>query len=102
VEERFGGPVWHASGSHRSGSEREARRVARSSLVGVGDEAFGEWEYAGEKPGVFHVLRRLTADERSEFGVPEPYDIRGTTEERARIDAVYAEAPHLRVLIPWS
>jgi hypothetical protein len=100
VEEQFGGPVWHASGSTPSGSRRDARRLARSGLAGVGDATLGEWEFDGEKRGVFHVLRRLTAGERAEFSVPEPYDIRGTDEERERMAAVYVEAPHLRAVMP--
>jgi hypothetical protein len=76
--------------------------VARAGLIAVGERTLGEWEYAGEKRGVFHVVRRLTADERREFDVPDPYDIRGTDEERVRIEAVYAEAPHLRSLMPWA
>jgi hypothetical protein len=76
--------------------------VARAGLAAVGEKSLGEWEYAGEKRGIFHVVRRLTAEECAEFAVPEPYDIRGTDEERSRIAAVYAEAPHLRSLIPWA
>jgi hypothetical protein len=42
--------------------------------------------------GIVHVQRRLTNDERVAFSVPEPYDIRGTDEERARLQATLAEA----------
>jgi hypothetical protein len=93
VEENFGGPVWHASGRGRTISD--SRRICRDGLRDVGDAALGEWEFDGEKRGVVHVIRRLSATERVRFAVPDPYDIRGTEEEHQRITAVYAEAPHL-------
>jgi len=93
VEENFGGPVWHASGRGRTlpGS----RQIVRDGLRGVGDASLGEWQFDGEKAGVVHLQRRLSDAEREEFGVPEPYDIRGTYEEHRRIAAVYREAPYL-------
>lgn len=98
MEENFGGPVWHASARGRTLSE--SRRICRDGLRGVGDASLGEWRQEGEKPGVFHVQRRLSDWERERFQVPEPYDIRGTVEERQRIAAVYAEAPYLRAVMP--
>jgi hypothetical protein len=98
VAENFGGPVWHASGRGRTISD--SRQICRDGLRGVGDAALGEWEYDGVKPGVIHLIRRLSAAERERFAVPEPYDIRGTDEERQRIAAVYAEAPHLVRRLP--
>lgn len=64
-------------------------------LRGVGDASLGQWEHDGEKPGVVHVQRRLSDAERERFGVPEPYDIRGTDEEVARIVSVLEDAPWL-------
>lgn len=100
MEENFGGPVWHASGSTPDGNPRDGRRLARAGLAGVGDAVLGEWTYDGERPGIVHVIRRLTGAEREAFGVPEPYDIRGTAEERIRVVRVYAEAPHLIGAMP--
>jgi hypothetical protein len=77
-----------------------AKSNARAALSGVGDVALGEWQYQGERAGIWHVIRRLSAEERETFGVPEPYDIRGTDEELRRIEAVYAEAPYLRSVMP--
>ena len=95
MEERFGGPVWHASGSTYKGGLSGAKTVARAGLNGVGDKDLGQWEYVGEQPHIWHVIRRITDAEREEFNVPEPFDIRGTPEERIRIGRVYVEAPHL-------
>jgi len=95
VAENFGGPVWHASGKSRK--QRDALAIALSGISGVGDAEVGEWrDLKGVRGGVVHVLRRLSVEEREEFSVPEPYDIRGTDEERRRIEAVYAEAPYLQ------
>lgn len=66
------------------------------ALNGVGDKDLGQWEDDGMGRGVYHVQRRLTAEEREAFSVPEPYDIRGTEEEERRIALVLAEAPYLR------
>jgi hypothetical protein len=93
--------VWHASGSTPDRNPREGRRLARAGLSGVGDAELGEWAYEGERPGIFHVLRRLTTEEREAFGVPEPYDIRGTPEEQRRVAAVLNEASYLRAHFPW-
>jgi hypothetical protein len=98
VEENFGGPVWHASGCGRTIGD--SRAICRNGLVGVGDARAGEWDFAGEKPDVIHVIRRLSRAERSLFGVPDPYDIRGTAEEHRRIQAVYDEAPYLMGMLP--
>jgi hypothetical protein len=94
VAEDFGGPVWHASGLGRN--ERESRRIALDGIGFAGEVTLGQWISAGVRQGIIHVQRRLSVEERDEFGVPEPYDIRGTAEEHRRIAAVYAEAPHLR------
>jgi hypothetical protein len=64
-------------------------------VAGVGDAELGQWEGIFGRSDVWHVQRRLTADERERFGVPEPVDVRGTDEEQRRIAAVLAEAPHL-------
>lgn len=94
MAENFGGPVWHASARGRNRSE--SRRICIDGLRGVGDESLGQWEFDGEKSGVVHVQRRLSTAEQERFGVPEPYDIRGTAEESERIGRVFAEAPYLR------
>jgi hypothetical protein len=93
VAENFGGPVWHASGKGRT--IRESKQIALDGLTGVGDRTLGEWT---DDPGrgIFHVQRRLSAEEREAFGVPEPFDIRGTPEEAKRIAQVFEEAPYLR------
>jgi hypothetical protein len=101
VEERFGGPVWHASGRGRTPSI--SRALALEALSGVGDKRLGQWvDEQGMGRGIVHVVRRLTEEEREEFSVPEPYDIRGTDEEQRRIAAVLAEAPHLRRAFSWA
>jgi hypothetical protein len=87
--------VWHASGRGRN--ESESRRIALDGLRGAGNALLGQWiEVGSPGSGIVHVLRRLSAEEREAFGVPEPFDIRGTDEETRRIAAVYAEAPYLR------
>jgi hypothetical protein len=95
VAENFGGPVWHASGKGRTA--RESKQIALDGLTGVGDRQLGEWiDETGMGRGIVHVQRRLSDEEREAFGVPEPFDIRGTPEEERRIAAVFAEAPCLR------
>lgn len=95
MAENFGGPVWHASG--KGSTAKESRRIALAGLNGVGDSAAGQWiDEVGGGRGIVHVQRRLTEAEREQFGVPEPYDIRGTPEQERRIAVVYAEAPYLR------
>lgn len=91
--ENFGGPVWHASGCGRKLAD--SKTICHAALRGAGDAALGEWEGVLGRGDIWHVQRRLTDDERAQFAVPEPYDIRGTDEEHARIQAVFAEAPHL-------
>lgn len=87
--------MWHASA--QGYARRESLQIARQALKGVGDAALGEWKEDGTRGYIVHVKRRLTDLERQEFGVPEPIDIRGTSEEEARIAAVYAEAPGLMI-----
>lgn len=99
MAERFGGPVWHASGSTPDRKKRDALRIALAGLAGVGDARLYETRYDGERVGIVHVIRRLSGEEREEFGVPEPYDIRGTQEEQDRLAAVYGEAPYLRAFM---
>lgn len=74
--------------------------MCRDGLRGVGDASLGEWLQDGTKDGVVHLLRRLSAAEQIEFAVPQPFDIRGTAEERDRIASVYSEAPYLRAVMP--
>lgn len=91
--ENFGGPVWHASGCGRKLAD--SKTICHTALRGAGDASLGEWEGSLGRPDIWHVQRRLTDAEREQFAVPAPYDIRGTEEEHARIQAVFAEAPHL-------
>lgn len=73
----------------------DSKRICHDALRGAGDAALGEWEGVLGRPDIWHVQRRLTDLEREQFSVPAPYDIRGTDEEHARIQAVLAEAPQL-------
>jgi hypothetical protein len=97
VAEDFGGPVWHASAYGKSLTA--SKRICADGLRGVGDASLGEWSFE-HSSGVWHLIRRLTPREQEEHGVPDPYDIRGTDEERRRIAAVYAEGtPEFRALL---
>jgi hypothetical protein len=62
--------------------------IARRALHGVGDAKLGEWVEQGER-GVFHLRRRLSAAEAALVGPAR--DIRGTEEERVRMEALFAE-----------
>jgi hypothetical protein len=97
VAENFGGPVWHASGCGRTLAQ--SKQICVDALRGAGDASLGEWHNAGERVGIWHILRRLSDDERKQFEVPDPYDIRGTDEERSRIACVLAEAPYVQRLL---
>jgi hypothetical protein len=92
VAENYGGPVWHASA--RGATQRESLRIARLGLQGVGAATLGEWtDTVGMGRGIVHVQRRLTDEEREAHAVPEPYDIRGTDEERDRLRVTLEELP---------
>lgn len=90
----LGGPVWHASAS--AGTEATAWAMAERALRGVGDPALGEWRQAGRL--AVHLRRRLSAPERAELGGLEVRDVRGTYEERRRLDAVLRKVPHLKAM----
>lgn len=80
----LGGPVWHASTANAP--RAMLRLVALNALAGVGDEALGQWEdWTGK---AYHVRRRLTPTEQSEFGIEEVKDIRGTVEATMRLEPV--------------
>lgn len=81
--------MWHASAQTRRIGD--SRLAAMHALRGVGDRDLGEWQFAGEKPLVWHVVRRLTDAEREAYGVPDPVDIRGTAEEQRRLRIVLQE-----------
>ncbi|MXY79730.1 MAG: hypothetical protein F4Y94_08615 [Chloroflexi bacterium] len=90
--------MWHAStcaqgpGVHRGHLVAAAYRI----LAGSGAADLGEWPRWGETPGgspVYHLRRRLTAAERAllpDRGAVR--DVRGSTEEVARLATVAAEA----------
>jgi hypothetical protein len=78
--------VWHASG--RGSFVARARGIALVALEGVGDESLGQWEEQGNG-GVYHIRRRLSVEEQKVIG--DAIDIRGTPEERARLDVLLAE-----------
>jgi len=72
--------------------------MAERALQGVGDPALGEWREDGNR-GVVHIRRRLSAEERASAGNLGVRDIRGSNEERARLRALFRDAPHLRGLV---
>ena len=79
--------MWHASG--RGASSDASLAIARRALEGVGDASLGEWiEAAGS--GVVHVRRRVSGREARNRGLVVR-DIRGTAEERRRLEIVRAE-----------
>lgn len=87
--------MWHASGN--GGTVSKSRSIARHALAGVGDASLGEWIEEGRR-GIVHVRRRLSSDEQHAFGIAEVRDIRNTNEERDRLAALLADAPHLRAV----
>ena len=58
--------------------------LAFTILEGVGDESLGTWFQMS--PGIFHLRRRLSADEASLIG--PVVDVRGTPEAARRLLAV--------------
>jgi hypothetical protein len=95
MEMGFGGPVWHASVSHRGrfpvDDELRAMR-AESLLKGVGDARLGQWSESS--PTAFHLRRRLSVAEAEGFALR---DIRLTPEARQRFDALPVQ---VRQIIP--
>jgi len=91
--------VWHASGRGNRG--QSSTQIALNALRGAGDAGRGEWLESGPR-GIVHIRRRLSASEQETFGIPEVRDIRGTEEERERLTALIADAPHLQPLIAMS
>lgn len=75
--------MWHASVA--KGTEEECRMAALVALIGVGDPELGQWEQWSGK--IFHVRRRLTEREQSQYVGPVK-DIRQTAEARRRISLV--------------
>jgi hypothetical protein len=76
--------VWHASGCGRD--IFASLRLAKAALRGVGDARLGEWVERGGN-GIYHVRRRLSAEEQAVVG--EARDIRGTGEERERLTELF-------------
>ena len=74
-----------------------AWRLAERALAGVGDVALGEWREVGSR--AVHLRRRVSDAERASLGGLEVRDVRGTDEERQRIDNVFREVPELRGLM---
>lgn len=92
----LGGPVWHASGKGRT--VIESKQIARTYLNGVGDASLGEWEEPGNR-GVFHVRRRLSEAEQTEFGILAVRDVRGTDEYGNRLVGLLRDAPYLKAAL---
>lgn len=86
--------MWHVSiGNTKHGHETRARLWLRDA----GDPELGEWPEWSDDGEVFHLRRRLTLEEISEFDVPNPpIDVRGTDVEHRRIQRLLYEAPWLR------
>jgi len=74
-----------------------AWRLAERALAGVGDATLGEWREIGSR--TVHLRRRVSDAERASLGGLEVRDVRGTDEERQRIDNVFREVPELRGLM---
>jgi hypothetical protein len=72
--------------------------MAERALQGVGDASIGEWREQGSR-GIVHLRRRLSDDERASVGGLDVRDVRGTFEEKKRIQSVLRDAPHLRDII---
>jgi len=72
--------VWHVS--VRSDSLRKSKSICRKFLNGVGDSRY-EWSESG---GAYHIRRRMTKSEQLIAGSPK--DIRNTTEQIERINAL--------------
>lgn len=85
--------MWHASGN--AGDPKRSRSLARMALGKVGDAQLGEWVEDGSR-AIVHVRRRLSVLEQQTFGISGVRDVRGTDEERDRLAALLADAPHLR------
>lgn len=69
--------------------------AAEEALLGVGDEARGEWREFTNR--AFHLRRRLT--EREESTVGPAIDIRGTDEALHRASAVLRVVPQVEPLV---
>lgn len=82
--------MWHAS--VKAATWALMQTMAERALKGVGSPTLGQWTERGR--GVFHLRRRLSKEEAEQ--VNEVRDIRGTAEQRERLDALLSDAPHLR------
>jgi hypothetical protein len=89
MERGFGGPVWHAS-VRINGNHGAAWLHAERALLSVGDAALGEWREQTDY--TVQLRRRLTMQEQLQYGI-ELRDIRGTDEERNRLDMVFDALP---------
>ncbi len=92
MEEGYGGPVWHASASS-PGGRAVAWALAERALAGVGDPSLGEWRELG--PRAVHLRRRVSGAERKAAGNLTVRDIRGTREERQRLDRLRRDGVRL-------
>lgn len=83
--------MWHVSiaSHHRQVTGDQQRAAALAALDGVGSPALGEWWQISPARRVLHLRRRLTPDEARVSG--PMLDIRGTAEERRRLEAVRHE-----------
>lgn len=87
--------MWHVSiaSRDRSVTGAEQRASALAALDGVGSPALGEWWQVSPDRRVLHLRRRLTPGEARVSG--PMLDIRGTAEERRRLEAVRHELAQL-------
>ena len=83
--------MWHVS-VHSTGAlalETMLRRIAYQILQGYGDASRGQWEECPD--GIFHLRRRLSAEEQLIVG--DVLDIRGTPEQDKRWQRVQQYLP---------
>lgn len=66
--------MWHAS--VRADNSGVRRRSAVKALTGVGAKGLGEWHE--DRPGAYHIRRRLRPNEERIIGPAK--DLRGTVE----------------------
>lgn len=68
--------------------------MAERALNGCGDATAGEWRERGK--GVYHIRRRLTADECQLAGNLTVTDLRNTRAGQTRLAVLFHELPRLK------